>query len=301
MALRWYRHRTHSIRYSNSHAESVTGLQNQGSPHGPSAGPLPPQRKSFFSPAAGLINRLSHPEPRDPPSHPGNATDDEKRFQKLAGRKMPSQFTSTGEGPQERDFRLQRTRSDMSESSFYRDSGSTQWPAPPDGTGKGIPPLFAERIERANSRSFTDQRAEWPPRRPANHPLLRASPGAASSTLASSTDYFGNELPPAAGPETLMPGPARTPHITGNAIRQQGSNSPPNPFGSRNASPAYGVIPSPRNQSPFGPAATRSDSPYGPLAGPRRKPVAVSPFADPDPNPDDKIEPIRPQNPFGRH
>lgn len=121
--VRWLRRRNAAIGGLPRDESSITGLRPGGG-----AGPGMSQRSILPAAAAGALARLSTmARPKSSPTLPPQA----QGFQKISGRKMPSQFGSEfDQGPMAMDFaaaavgRPQRNTADtsFSDRSFYRDS-----------------------------------------------------------------------------------------------------------------------------------------------------------------------------------
>jgi hypothetical protein len=201
LVARWWKHHSRSVRYESG-GDSATDLTT----HPGQPGPPRPHRRSFLPVgAAAFMNRLSggHNRSSSPtlPNVAERASTQERGFQKIAGRKMPSQFaTGMEEGPVTREFekpvdrRLAAVGQAMSpSSSYYRDSNDTT-------------NFFATHARGSH---------------PAPQPLFAAS--------------SSDEPSPEAGPsnidkEIIRPSPARTPNITttnGPYFRDFSAPSPP--------------------------------------------------------------------------
>jgi hypothetical protein len=215
LVARWWKHHSRHSRYEDN-ADSTLHLNGTD-------GTVPTSRRSFLA-AAGWLNRLSgtHHNRSSSPTLPP-VTENERGFQKIAGRKLPSQFpTGTEEGPMARDFENVppmpplRAAHMSDTSSYYRDSRDTTHFF---GPSPQIAPLFAG----ATSDS------------PPPHDRRRAGP----SHLAPETSPFDDSHQ-----ETLKPSPARTPQIHSHPGEEYfNHNQPPH---SSWPSPEDAIRPAPR-------------------------------------------------------
>jgi hypothetical protein len=189
LVARWWKHHSRSVRYESG-GDSATDLT-------PQPGPYRPNRHSFLPVgAAAFMNRLSggHHRSSSPtlPNVAEQASGQERGFQKIAGRKMPSQF-STGmeEGPVTRDFEkrpIDRRLVGVAQSpssSYYRDSNdTTNFFAAHAGSSQVAPqPLFA-------ATSSDEPSPEAGP--PVDHEkeIIRPSPARTPNITNASGTYF---------------------------------------------------------------------------------------------------------------
>jgi len=148
--IRWFRRRNAAMVTLPRDESSVTNLR-------PSLEPKMSQRSLLPAAAAGALTRLSTMgRPKSSPTLPPT----EQGFQKVSGRKMPSQFgIEFDHGPMSKDFTASKRRSNrdtvetsLSDISFYRDGegfyggvgGSPERPAGPLAGGFGGPPTVRQ-------------------------------------------------------------------------------------------------------------------------------------------------------------
>ncbi|KAE9982188.1 hypothetical protein EG328_011100 [Venturia inaequalis] len=185
LVARWWKHHSRNSRYEDNASQLHL--------NGPD-GAAPTSRRSFLA-AAGWLNRLSGAQQNrsSSPTLPPVA-ENERGFQKIAGRKLPSQFpTGTEEGPMARDFEAsalppmsaQRATHMSDTSSYYRDSTDTTH-------FFGAAPKSSPLARGAMNNGPQQQE----PR--------RADPARLVPELAPFDDAHS---------ETLMPSPARTPQF----------------------------------------------------------------------------------------
>lgn len=164
--MQWHRNRTRRLAYSGAHGDSVADLRGETAHGGMS------QRGNFIpATAIGFMNRISHRGNRSSTA----AQPQERGFQKVAGRKLPSQFNTYNEGPTAVTFRNGRASEDNRSLTYYRDGQPSHEAQIPAG---GFPPFRPEQ----------------------RGPRL-GEPGP--------SDYFERDQQR----ETLMPSPARTPVV----------------------------------------------------------------------------------------
>ncbi|KAF2400384.1 hypothetical protein EJ06DRAFT_428343 [Trichodelitschia bisporula] len=150
---RWWRHHTRELDYH----ESQTGSSAELRPRNTSTTPDMFTRRRSFLPtaAAGFINRLSggRQNRSSSPTLPQGAG--ERSFQKIHGRKLPSQFPSgLEEGPTSRDFEKGTPEVDTHQSvvsgssSFYGRDSAAFFAAAASGhlSGPMPHPLFAPAV-----------------------------------------------------------------------------------------------------------------------------------------------------------
>ncbi|KAF2431978.1 hypothetical protein EJ08DRAFT_158100 [Tothia fuscella] len=218
LVARWYKHHSRSVKYGSHQGDSATDLTPHGSLY------PPPRRRSFLpAGAAAFINRMSG-------SHRGSVQPtlpdvQEHGFQKVAGRKLPSQFPSgMDEGPVEKDFEKTAAEATMAKrmrgvtqlspsSSYYRDSNdTTQFFSTLGGVGEAPTP---------------------PP------PLFATSSSEAPSPEAGPSNYQAA----AADKEIIRPSPAKTPNITSSVgpFFRDFASPEPDPIKQQHYSPRPGL------------------------------------------------------------
>ncbi|TLD36898.1 hypothetical protein E2P81_ATG02680 [Venturia nashicola] len=185
LVARWWKHHSRNSRYE----ENASQLHLNGP-----GGAAPTSRRSFLA-AAGWFNRLSgaHQNRTSSPTLPPVA-ENQRGFQKIAGRKLPSQFPSgTEEGPMARDFEASalppmsalRAAHMSDTSSYYRDSRDTTHFF---GAASQSSPMSHGALNNG----------------PRQYEQRRADPARLVPELSPFDDAHS---------ETLMPSPARTPQI----------------------------------------------------------------------------------------
>lgn len=183
LVARWWKHHSRNSRFD----DTASQLHLNGS-----EGAAPTSRRSFLA-AAGWLNRLSgaHHNRSSSPTLPP-VSENERGFQKIAGRKLPSQFpTGTEDGPMARDFGVsalppmpaKRAARMSNTSSYYHDTRDTM-----QFFGAGAPHLAPSPVGTVNNAP----------------PQERRDPARLVPELSPFDDAHS---------ETLMPSPARTPRI----------------------------------------------------------------------------------------
>lgn len=195
-----------------------------------------PARRSFLPPGAiGWINRLSgsHYKRSSSPTLPNPPP---PAFEKIAGRKLPSQFPTGGEdGPMRRDFVDPDAIQPAMSQDYYRQTGvsgtSSYYHDPHDSSAvyyhdqQPTLPIIADhpnmdRDHRDTAQFFDPRLAGAPPipRRARSRDVMAPNipplfDGARSTTPSPPEEYHaGKEMDYGHPGETLMPSPARTPN-----------------------------------------------------------------------------------------